>query len=110
MFVVDIKFSIYFVHFPSRHTQEFKLLQELLIVLPGIVICLDVQEREFDKIQDAIVWLLHKDQPQALQTNCVNLFRQLALFDICSVYVKLLKYHENDHYKCNCKKIFPNQF
>lgn len=81
-----------------------------MIGLPDILINLNVQEREFDDILNAVIWLLDKNQPQTLQIHCVNLFKKLICFDICSVYVKLLKYHKNDRYKVNCKNIFPNQF
>lgn len=81
-----------------------------MIGLPDILINLNVQEREFDDILNAVIWLLDKNQPQILQIYCVNLFKQLISFDICSVHVKLLKYQKNDRYKMNCKNIFPNQF
>lgn len=81
-----------------------------MIALPDILINLNVEEREFNNILNSVVWLLDKNQPQILQINCVNLFKKLAVFDICSVYVKLLKYHKNDRYKMNCKNIIPNQF
>lgn len=99
-----------FLFSPSRHTQEFKLIQELLISLPDILKCLNVQEKVFDDVLNAVIWLLDKNQPNALQMHCCNLLKKCADFDICSVYVKLLKYYQMDRYKINCKKILPNQF
>lgn len=93
-----------------RHTQEFKLIQELLISLPDILKNIDVQEKQLDDTLNAVVWLLDKNQPQSLQTYCVSCLKECAKFDICAVHLKLLKYHHNDRYKINCQKVLPNQF
>lgn len=78
--------------------------------LPDILKCLNVQEKEFDDALNACIWLLDKNQPQSLQIHCVDLLKKCKTFDICSVYVKLLKYHQNECYKINCKKVLPSQF
>lgn len=93
-----------------RHTQEFKLIRELLISIPDILKNIDVQEKQFDDTLNAVIWLLDKHQPQSLQTHCVNFLKECAKFNICAVHLKLLKYYDNDRYKINCKKVFPNQF
>lgn len=93
-----------------RHTQEFKLIQELLISLPDILKNIDVQEKKFDETLNAVIWLLDKNQPQSLQTHCVTCLKECAKFDIYAVHLKLLKYHQMNRYKFNCRKVFPNQF
>lgn len=78
-----------------RQTQQFKLLQELLTNLDQVLVSIEIQERDFDKVLEATIWLLDSKQSQQLQEKGVKFFKDLFEFDRAAVYVKLIKY-QND--------------
>lgn len=80
-----------------------------MISLPIILIHINVQERDFEHILNAVIWLLDKKQPLQLQLACVQLFKQLSAFDICAVNVKLLAYHKQNRYQKNCDELLAYQ-
>lgn len=80
-----------------------------MVSLPIILVHINVQEQELEHILNAVVWLLDKKQPHQLQLACVQLFKQLSIFDICSVHVKLLAYHKQNRYQKNCEELLAYQ-
>lgn len=92
----------------TSHSQESKLLYVFMRSLPDILVHINVQERDFDTMLNAVIWLLDANQPPALQLACIDLLRQLSGYDVCAVYVKLVEYRANPRYSANCDKLFPS--
>lgn len=65
-----------------------------MLSLPDILIHINVQERDFDNILKAVIWLLDKNQPHQLQLDCIQFIKLLSTFDICAVYAKLTNYQK----------------
>lgn len=99
---------MFVAHSTRRHSQESKLLYEFMRSLPNILVHINVQERDFDNMLNAVIWLLDANQPLALQLACIDLLKQLSDYDVCAVFVKLLEYRANPRYSVNCEKLFPS--
>lgn len=96
----------------SRQTQEFKLLHELLSDFGEILMNIDIQERDFNKVLDATVWLLDNKQPKQLQDKGIEFFRKLFAFDKTTVYVKLIKYRNesSDRFMLNSLQVIGDYY
>lgn len=57
-----------------------------------VLINVDIQAGDVNKVLDATVWLLDQKQPNELQEKGNEFFRKLFAFDKTTVYVKLMKY------------------
>lgn len=95
-----------------RQSQQFKLLQELLINLGEVLINIEIQERDFNKVLEASTWLLDSKRPQQLQERGIEFFKKLFAFDKTTVYVKLIKYRNesSDRFMHNSLQIIGNYY
>lgn len=104
------------MHYPfnelvSRQSQQFKLLQELLTSLSEMLINIEIQERDFNKVLEATIWLLDNKQPKQLQEKGTEFFKKLFAYDKTAVYVKLNKYRieTTDRFVVNCEQIIGDR-
>ncbi|XP_063229283.1 TELO2-interacting protein 1 homolog [Bacillus rossius redtenbacheri] len=74
---------------PHAFAQEFKLQQELLEGLGSLVECLELSERDVDGLLSVVLPYLSREQPQPLQTACVQLLKQLTRYDPDAVWLRL---------------------
>lgn len=95
-----------------RQTQEFKLLHELLTNLGEVLMNIDIQDRDFNNVLDATVWLLDNKQPKQLQEKGIEFFKKLFAFDRTTVYVKLTKYlnESSDRFMLNSLHIIGDYY
>lgn len=87
----------YMFQFFLRHTQQFKLIEEIFQILPDLIKNLEVSELELNRILDVAMPYIHPEQLILMQQYCTTFLDNLFDYDAPAIYIKLFKNTKISH-------------
>lgn len=66
---------------------------------------MNINEKEVDRISEAVLLYMNKNQPKQLQKAAIDYFQEVSSYNCPAVYIKMLAHESDADKKVNVRKV-----